>query len=70
MLEESDRCVQAGLPGFPELPQGSLIGLSRSRQGLQDGGQFLFQPGVEHRIRAARHPFHAYLTAGGMKEGQ
>lgn len=70
MLEEADWRIQAGLPGFPKLPQGWLIGRSRSGQGLQDGGQFLFEPGVKHGIRAARHPFHAHLAAGRMKEGQ
>ena len=59
-----------GQPSLPHLPQRAVrcgIQGERLREGGEDLGQFLFQPGMEHGIGAAGDPFEVDGPAGRVE---
>lgn len=70
VLGESDADGQALLPALPA--PSILLGWEdlRLRQGCQDGHEFVLQPGVEHSIGSAPHPFGPDFSRCWMEEGE
>lgn len=58
-------------PGRPLRRHGALRLRNRYHgEAVQDGGDVRLEPGMEHGIRAARHPRGAHDPAGRMEQGQ
>jgi len=68
VLWQGDPDRESFLPALP--PPAVLIGREHLRLGqcCQDGGQFRFEPGMEHGIGGVPYSFHPHLTAGRPEE--